>query len=236
LMRWRQTLPPVAFALLVAVAVACSTNAILSQVGEFPCAADGTCPSGYFCEGPAGCQSGAQGKPLAIDLLCGNDEATVISSARCQSDQCVYGVCAAAPESLYLCPGDHPVYALGGCLRECSDSDAGACPAPLACGWVFTGENAQQLSQVCVSPTLLAVEGTLCSQSGYQCEDDAGNGIQWIGCENSVCVIDCSSSDAGPQCPPGQSCVGASCFPLCGSGCTAPLTCDPEAGVCMGPP
>jgi hypothetical protein len=177
----------------------------------------------------------------------------------CKSNSCIYGVCAAPVVSGYTCPADHPLYENGGCLLACGSDDGGAgaagtCPSQLTCAWVSVGLETQTLVQACVSPGLLALQGTLCTVGqDTMCSTTSGTPAEWLGCENSVCVPSCvyspipdAGDDAGAgapvgQCPPGLACTvyddeqDTACFPTCTttSQCASGLTC--MNGVCMGP-
>lgn len=217
-----------------AVGVACSTGDILSSVGSFPCAKDGTCPDGYSCEGDAGCFSvgGSNGQALGLDGVCGG------FNGNCQSGLCTYGVCGGAPQNLYTCTGDHPVFVDGACLRSCSASSP--CPTPLACAWLPTGQNGA-LAQVCAEAAQVAIQDTLCDQPGYTCPVNASDNTSPYACVANLCeLLNCAPADAGPQCPPGHTCAvyddseDQACLPNCGSpACVSPTTCN--GTVCLGP-
>ncbi len=192
-------------AAVVTVLGACSSDQILQELGPFPCAKDGTCPSGFSCSADAGeCVSlgtgggGDTGSGKPVDSVCLGDDT-------CNGGDCLYGVCtvvATQGEGGSGCAADR-VLVLGACFRACSATLP--CPSGLSCIWMDGGDAAKTLVLGCVSTAQAMVAGSWCTSSS-SCTGYGSAGLSPFICGGDACALACGGGPGTAPCPPGYSC------------------------------
>jgi hypothetical protein len=193
----------VALAALLLLVAACTAGDILASLAPFPCAKDGTCPTGYQCQaGAAGAAAtcisstagGLGGTPMekALDELCSAGDL-------CKEGACEYGVCSpSAATSNTMCPLSHPVNGEFACLLACNSS--ADCGPMLACISLPVGYGGA-LAKGCVSPALAAFQDKACTGNT---PGECGATSSPYSCVGGACELSCGAGSGG--CPSDRVC------------------------------
>lgn len=161
------------------------------------------------------------GQACSASYECGSDVACDPESATCVLP-CTS--CPSGKKCLLQAEGG-PV----ACYTPCQLGITGTCPAGLACGFTFTGQ------QACVRPGTAAV-GMPCDATPFSsgCAEDGLTCSYSVGQLKGICKVACNSADPNVKCPEGEQCERSSgtCEP--GDGAHPGERCEAASRPCAG--